>query len=222
MGSVYGPFRRFDSDATEGEKGGISMDDISWTQPSPNRAEQKLFSPTLPPLDLDGAGRAVGTLPEVSWKGVSIRYVRVRLIARLIWSLGLTGAAFLPLVFTRFLGWWDWPLWLSYLLPALVLALNIWLSLLVKGQVLALGYSERQDHLLVRRGLMFRSVTAIPYGRIQYIDVTSGPILNALNLANVEVRTAANSTTVPGLDRTIAENLREVLTDLSDAKMVGL
>lgn len=198
------------------------MDENSWAQPSPDRAEQKLFSPALPPLALDGAGRGIDTLPEVSWKGVSTRYVRARLIARLIWSLVLTGVALLPLVFTQFLGWWGWPLWLCYLLPAAMLALNLWLTVLVRRQVLALGYSERQDHLLVRQGLMFRSVTAIPYGRIQYVDVTSGPILNAMNLADVEVRTAANSVTVPGLDRAVAENLREVLTDLSDARMVGL
>lgn len=197
------------------------MDSNSWVQRSPHQ-EEKLLTPTLPPLVLDGAGQSIDSLPEVSWRGVSARYVRVRLIARLIWSVVLTGAASLPLVFTQVLGWWDWSLWLCYLLPATVLALNLWFTLLVKRQVLALGYSERQDHLLVRRGLMFRSVTAIPYGRIQYIDVTSGPLLNAMKLANVEVRTAANSVAVPGLDRSVAENLREVLTDLSDAKMVGL
>lgn len=197
------------------------MDSNSWVQRPPHQ-EEKLLTPTLPPLVLDGAGQSIDSLPEVSWRGVSARYVRVRLIARLIWSVVLTGAASLPLVFTQVLGWWDWSLWLCYLLPATVLALNLWFTLLVKRQVLALGYSERQDHLLVRRGLMFRSVTAIPYGRIQYIDVTSGPLLNAMKLANVEVRTAANSVAVPGLDRSVAENLREVLTDLSDAKMVGL
>lgn len=207
--------------------GGARVDGTSWDQFSsspedPVQDGKDLLGVTLPPLVLDGAGREVDSLPEISWKGVSARYVRVRLIARLIWSVVLTGAASLPLVFTQVLGWWDWSLWLCYLLPATVLALNLWFTLLVKRQVLALGYSERQDHLLVRRGLMFRSVTAIPYGRIQYVDVTSGPILNAMNLANVEVRTAANSATVSGLDRAVAENLREVLTDLSDAKMVGL
>lgn len=198
------------------------MDENFRNQPSPGQETVASFSPTLPPLDLDGAGRDIDSLPEVSWKGVSCRYVGVRLIARLIWSVVLTGLAFLPLVLTQFMGWWEWPLWLCYLLPAAVLAGNLWLAVLVKRQVLALGYSERQDHLLVRRGIMFRSVTAIPYGRIQYVDVTSGPLLNVLNLASVDVKTAANSVTVPGLDRAVAEHLREVLTDLSDTKMVGL
>lgn len=184
--------------------------------------EEAHFSATLPPLVLDGAGRDINSLSEISWKGVSSRYIRVRLIVRLIWSVALTAMALLPLVFTRFLGWWGWPLWLCYLLPVAVLALNLWLTALVKRQVTAIGYSERQDHLLVRQGLMFRSVTAVPYGRIQYVDVTSGPLLNAMNLVSMEVRTAAGGTTVPGLDCAVAQNLREVLTDLSDAKMAGL
>lgn len=200
-------------------------------QPAPAQAQDEgakmppttpVFTPTLPPLDMDGGPKNTVDLAEVAWKRVAPAYLKVKLISRLIWSVLLVGITSLPLIFTAVLGWWDWPDWLIYLLPALALIWSIWLTALTARQVRALGYSERADHLLVRKGLMFRTVTAVPYGRIQYVDVSSGPIANALNLAELEVKTAASSVTIPGLPKEEATALRETLTDLSDAKMAGL
>ncbi|MGV3017142.1 PH domain-containing protein [Rothia sp. 88186D007BW] len=180
------------------------------------------FTPTLPPLDLDGLGKQTIDLPEVSWKRVSPKYVRVKLITSLIWSLILLGVASLPLIMTLVVESWNWAPWAYWGLPALVLIWRLWVLILVKRRVQAIGYSERADHLLKRSGLLFRSLTAVPYGRIQYVDVSSGPLENALSLASVEVKTAANSITIPGLAKSDADQLREVLTDLSDARMAGL
>lgn len=180
------------------------------------------FTPTLPPLDLDGLGKQTIDLPEVSWKRVSPKYVRVKLITSLVWSLILLGLVSLPLIMTLVVESWNWAPWAYWGLPALVLIWRLWTLILVKRRVQAIGYSERADHLLKRSGLLFRSVIAVPYGRIQYVDVSSGPLENALSLASVEVKTAANSITLPGLARSEADQLREVLTDLSDARMEGL
>ncbi len=43
------------------------------------------------------------------------------------------------------------------------------------GLVLAHGWAEREDDLLIKRGRLWRSVTVVPYGRMQYVEVTSGP-----------------------------------------------
>ena len=180
------------------------------------------FTPTLPPLDLDGLGKQTIDLPEVSWKRVSPKYVRVKLITSLVWSLILLGLVSLPLIMTLVVESWNGAPWAYWGLPALVLIWRLWMLILVKRRVQAIGYSERADHLLKRSGLLLRSVTAVPYGRIQYVDVSSGPLENALSLASVEVKTAANSITIPGLARSEADQLREVLTDLSDARLEGL
>lgn len=180
------------------------------------------FTPVLPPLDYDGLGRQTIDLPEVSWKRVSPKYVRVKLISSAIWSLILLGLACLPLIMTLAVKSWNWAPWAYWSLSALVLIWRLWVLALVKRRVQVIGYSERSDHLLKRSGLLFRSVTAVPYGRIQYVDVSSGPLENTLSLASVEVKTAANSITIPGLAKPDADRLREVLTDLSDARMAGL
>lgn len=206
--------------------------DSSYTLPAPSAQgagggrpapELPNLSPTLPPLDLDGLDKKFIDPADVDWKRVSPKYVKVRMASRAIWSLILVAIFALPLIFTEVLGWWNWPLWLTAGTLALMLVYQVWLTVIVNRQVRALGYSERADHLLTRKGILFRNVRALPYGRIQYIDVNSGPLENMLGLARLDIKTAgAAGTTLPGLERAQAERLREVLTDLSDSKMVGL
>lgn len=182
-----------------------------------------VFTPTLPPLDLDGLGKDFIDPADIEWKRVSPKYLKVRMISRAIWSLIMIALACLPLLFTEVLGWWNAPLWLSVSLVAVMVVWQIWLIVIVSRQVRALGYSERAEHLLTRKGIMFRKVRAVPYGRIQFIDVSSGPVENMVGLSHLDIKTAGGASTVlPGLDRAEAQRLREILTDLSETKMVGL
>ena len=48
---------------------------------------------------------------------------------------------------------------------------------------LAWGYAERDEDLLVRRGVLVRRTSVVPYGRMQYVDVTAGPLDRRLGLA---------------------------------------
>ncbi|QRZ61755.1 PH domain-containing protein [Rothia sp. ZJ932] len=180
------------------------------------------FPATLPPLEIDERGGETIEPAEISWKRVSPRYVKVRLLGRALWSVIMVAIFALPLIFTEVLNWWNWPLWVTVGLVAIMLVWQIWLTLLVSRQVKAIGYSERQDHILRTSGIMFKSMRAIPYGRIQYVDVKSGPIEGKLKLASVTITTASGTISIPGVERPEAERLREILTDLSDAKMVGL
>ncbi|MCY7365697.1 MAG: PH domain-containing protein, partial [Frankiaceae bacterium] len=65
----------------------------------------------------------------------------------------------------------------------------------------AWGYLERDDDLLVRRGVLVRRTSVVPYGRMQYVDVTAGPLARRFGLATVTLHTAAAATdaVVPGL-----------------------
>jgi hypothetical protein len=88
----------------------------------------------------------------------------------------------------------------------------------------AWGYAERDDDLLVRRGVMFRRLSIIPYGRMQYVDVTSGPFERAFGLATVRMYTAAaaSDARIPGLSADEAARLRDQLTQLGEALAAGL
>jgi uncharacterized protein len=85
-------------------------------------------------------------------------------------------------------------------------------------------YAEREDDLLVRRGVMFARLSVVPYGRMQFIDVTAGPLERSFGLATVRLHTAAAATDarIPGLERDEAARLRDSLAELGEAQAAGL
>ena len=91
-------------------------------------------------------------------------------------------------------------------------------------RVAAWGYAERDDDLMVRRGVLVRRQSVIPYGRMQYIDVTAGPVERSLSLATVRMHTAAaaSDARIPGLERAEAARLRDQLASLGEAQAAGL
>ena len=61
----------------------------------------------------------------------------------------------------------------------LVIAGLLWERFLAR-RVAAWGYAERHQDLMVRRGVLVRRLSVIPYGRMQFIDVTAGPVERSL------------------------------------------
>ncbi|MDC0886907.1 PH domain-containing protein [Altererythrobacter sp.] len=76
----------------------------------------------------------------------------------------------------------------------------------------ARGYSLSADRLRVVRGILFRSDTVVPFGRVQHIDVDRGPLERYFDLATVTVHTAGShnaSVNLPGLQHETALAMRE-------------
>lgn len=109
-------------------------------------------------------------------------------------------------------------------LAAVVLIAAAVALLLVRRRARAWGYAEREADLLVRRGLLVRRLSVVPYGRMQVVDVTSGPLSRRLGLASVELHTAAatSDAKVPALQTAEAERLRDRLAALGEARASGL
>jgi membrane protein YdbS with pleckstrin-like domain len=86
------------------------------------------------------------------------------------------------------------------------------------------GYAEAEDDLLVTGGLMFRRLVAVPYGRMQFVDVQAGPIDRAFGIATVTLHTASTETAadIPGLPAEEATRLRNRLTELGESHGAGL
>jgi membrane protein YdbS with pleckstrin-like domain len=91
-------------------------------------------------------------------------------------------------------------------------------------RVRAWGYAEREEDLLVRRGVMLRRMSVIPYGRMQYVEVTAGPFERAFGLATVQMHTAAaaSDARIPGLPALEAARLRDQLSTLGESHAMGL
>ena len=155
--------------------------------------------------------------PEgVVWTPVSPRLASVR---RLVAACFLLPLALPPLVLAVALQS-PWPL-LALLPWAAVLG---WAMSLIPRQVRAWGYAERDEDLLVRKGVMFRSMVVVPYGRMQYVDVQAGPLDRRFRLATVQLHTASASTdaAIPGLPPSEAERLRDRLASAGEARLTGL
>jgi len=107
---------------------------------------------------------------------------------------------------------------------ALVAALAGLTLVLVRRRLRAWGYAERADDLMVRRGLLVRRLSVVPYGRMQFVDVTSGPLARRLGLAEVRLHTAASASDarIPALDAAEADRLRDRLAALGEARAAGL
>ncbi|MGP3952073.1 PH domain-containing protein [Streptomyces sp. 7N604] len=124
--------------------------------------------------------------------------------AAVLWPLagpGRAAAAALPLLALTGWGWWmtgrNWRSW---------------------------RYAERADDLLLSRGVLWQELTVVPYGRMQLVEVTSGPLERRFGLASVQLHTAAaaSDARIPGLLPEEAARLRERLTELGQARSAGL
>ncbi len=86
------------------------------------------------------------------------------------------------------------------------------------------GYAEADDDLLVTSGVLFKRLVAVPYGRMQFVDVSAGPLARRLGYATVTLHTASTETAadVPGVPTEEARRLRNRLTELGESHGAGL
>lgn len=88
----------------------------------------------------------------------------------------------------------------------------------------AWGYCEREEDLLVRRGVLISRLSVVPYGRMQLVEVTAGMMERLFGLSTVKLHTAAarSDARIPGLEPAEAARLRDRLAALGEAKAAGL
>ncbi|MET7291385.1 PH domain-containing protein [Streptomyces griseoloalbus] len=153
---------------------------------------------------------------EPVWIALPPGLLKVRRLMLAVW-LGL-----LTLVTGLVPGLLAGPVWAAF--AALPLAVLIWGWVLLERNWRSWRYAERADDLLISRGVLWRQETVVPYGRMQLVEVTSGPVERYFGLASVQLHTAAAATdaTIPGLEPAEAERLRDRLTELGEARSAGL
>lgn len=150
------------------------------------------------------------------WMRVSSKQIIVQLAGRLAWLAVIVGA-------TVFAGW-RWPVWWVWATGGTLAACLLVGAALVPRQVRAIGYRLRDDDLLYRRGILWQRYVAVPYGRMQLVDVTRGPVQRWLGLSSLTLHTAAAVTSleIEGLEATVADELRDKLVALAETRRAGL
>jgi membrane protein YdbS with pleckstrin-like domain len=152
----------------------------------------------------------------VDWRPVSRSLITVELISRTILVVVLLAGCTVGWILATH---WAWPAAM-----AAIVVFAIWRSIVTVRAVKAWGYAERDNDLLVRHGLLVRRLSIVPYARMQFVDVTAGPLGRAFRLATVQLHTAsaASDAKIPGLPPDEAARLRDRLTALGEDRAEGL
>jgi membrane protein YdbS with pleckstrin-like domain len=156
--------------------------------------------------------------PAYAWQRLSPRYQSLRRLTTLVFAPFVLSVPALVLGLAFDLWWAAAILWGA----AVVIVAVRWV--LIGRTYRSWGYVERDDDLYITSGVLFRSLVAVPYGRMQLVEVASGPIERAFHLATVTLKTASPDTdaSIPGLDPEEAARLRDRLTALGEAQASGL
>jgi uncharacterized protein len=166
-----------------------------------------------PSLELPDA-RTSGDL--TGWSRPSPKFWRMRVVELVL----LAVAAVVAAVAVAAAGT-SWGLVVAIACLAALVALSVAFT---RRRYRAWGYLEREEDLLVRRGVLIQRLSIVPYGRMQLVEVTAGLMERCFGLSTVKLHTAAarSDARIPGLEPDEAARLRDRLAALGEAKAAGL
>ncbi|NIV18715.1 MAG: PH domain-containing protein [Woeseiaceae bacterium] len=158
-------------------------------------------------------------LPDVEsphWESLHPRFVRCLQLQHLLIALiPVVVAAIVTALLYRFV----FPITLMWLI---VLAVGTFVVAWPAIAVPRRGYVVRDKDIIFRSGVVFRSVTAIPYNRIQHVETSSTPFDRRFGVASLQIFTAGGSggdLKIGGLGRDVAEKLRVYILDKAGASI---
>jgi len=199
------------------------MTDSQMTPPPEPTPGADRSQPAAPPVLDEGTydrlrePRAAGRLAlDGQWHQISPRYVTSQFVQNgILLVLVVAAALVLALAFDQP---WAW-------IPGGILTVMILVTLVIlPRQARAIGYMLRSDDIVFRKGILWQRVVAVPYGRMQLVDITHGPLDRAFGVAQLKMVTAAATTGVqiPGLTQQAAEALRDTLIEVAETRRTGL
>lgn len=162
-------------------------------------------NPEVPPETLPGA-------EDLEWQPLHPRFVR-RLQAGALLRVAVLAAAAAALHFLASGADVNPAIrTLARLLPAVWAVVAVLAARALLWPMIAvprLGYVVREKDILHRSGVLWRSVKAVPFNRVQHTGTDSGPLDRRFGLANLSVFPAgAGGHKIRGLGADTAEELR--------------
>lgn len=161
--------------------------------------------------------RGAGALAlDGQWHQISPRYVTSQFVQNAIIIVLVAIAAAVAAIVLEMT--WAW-------IPAgALIAIDVITLAILPRQARALGYMLRADDIVFRRGILWQRMVAVPYGRMQLVDITQGPLDRVFGLSQLKMVTAAAATGVqiPGLTQAAAEALRDTLIEVAETRRTGL
>jgi membrane protein YdbS with pleckstrin-like domain len=162
---------------------------------------------------------AEGESTEVTWRSISPKHMVDEYVTLGFVFTLLAGVTLLPLLSPNVL-----PSVVTWIALGLVVTIAVVNFILIPFRVRAMRYWLRDDDFVFRRGVIFQRQVAVPYGRLQLVDINRGPLSRLLGLAEIRLVTAAASSgvTIPGIVMADSEALRDELVALAESRRAGL
>lgn len=153
--------------------------------------------------------------PDVEFTPISPAYRTVQLIRALAVAIPFIVALVLAIIFL--------PWWLT-ILVALAFVIYLGCAAVYYLASRYWGYAEAEEELMTTRGRLVSRLLVVPYGRMQEVNVSSGPLMRKFGLATISMETASTDADakIPGITQAEADRLRVKLTELGQARMEGL
>ena len=148
-------------------------------------------------------------------------YLKVKLIGTAIFIT----IFLIPAYFLAFHGPGENYVWVRFLLVGIWLVLllfSLWLSW--KGFHIQ-GHAIREKDVNYKKGVIFHSVTSIPFNRVQHCEIKQGPIARRFGLSTLEVFTAGGQSSdlsIPGITPEYAQQLKEYIMNKTSIEEDGI
>ncbi|SJN46019.1 transmembrane protein, distant homology with ydbS [Microbacterium esteraromaticum] len=151
-----------------------------------------------------------------TWHQISPRWVASQFLQNGLF-LALVIVVMLVMAFAFEQAW----VWIP---GGIVILFTLITLIILPRQAKATGYMLRADDIVFRRGILWQRMVAVPYGRLQLVDITHGPLDRAFGVSQLKMVTAAATTGVqiPGLTQPAAEALRDTLIEVAETRRTGL
>lgn len=161
--------------------------------------ERELFSnPQLDVSQLPAVERLEMTPLEPDYK--IVRYISGGIIAAIMiiisWSIVLLQPD-------------TWPY--GFYAGGLITILALWIIVYQGVSFQYMGYALREKDISFKSGLLWRSMTTVPFNRVQHCDIKQGMLDRRFGLAKLTIYTAGGQSTdlmIPGLLPETAERLK--------------
>lgn len=153
-------------------------------------------------------------LEDLSLIPLEKNYLKVRLLVWILWTSILTLVFFGVYSLTSILE----NEWICRSLAASLFLIIILVFIFSFYGYNYMFYALRERDIMFTKGLLIRTITVIPFNRIQHIEVSHGPVDRWFKLATLKIFTAGGHSSdlnIPGLSRIKAHQIRDYITQKS-------
>jgi membrane protein YdbS with pleckstrin-like domain len=148
---------------------------------------------------------------QIIYIGLKTSYKSVMNIRTVIFLLILVAATGVTLYINTLLT----TMFLYIAAPAFIIAATLFIALNIK-MFNYMGYAVRENDILFRKGFIWRKTIAVPFNRIQHLEVKQGVLSKMFKVSTVVIFTAGGNTgdlTIPGIAPEESEKIRAFVMD---------